>query len=93
LLEIRWFLGLQQKYPNRFFYFFENEFDKNVVYMLASFLGIQSESTWVDDVIRNYNIRHPYEYTQTMKDNYGMLVNRYFEFYPQVKKHLESFFS
>jgi len=88
LREFRWFVELQENFPGRFFSFYENSLDRNTVTQLADFLGIDPEKTWVDDVISNYNIRHPYEYTQEMKDCYFSLVDSHFDKYPAVGEQL-----
>lgn len=90
LREFRWFIDLQSNYPDRFFYFIENEFDKSMVLRLAHFLGIEPEPTWVDDVVRNYNIRHPHEYTRSMKDDYYKRVHSYFDAYPGIRDRLNA---
>jgi len=91
LLELRWFFQLQEKHPGRFFCFFENAFDSDVIHQLAHFMKLEPEKRWVDDVIANYNIRHPYQHSQDMINIYEELVNRYFEPLPEVKKSLASF--
>lgn len=89
--EIRWFHELMNRYPDRFFCFYENGFNEGVVRSLAEFLQISADRTWVDDVIQNYDVRHPYEYTGEMKDVYRELVGRYFGALPGVRERLESF--
>ncbi len=91
LLELRWFFQLQQKYSDRFFCFFENTFNSEVIHQLAHFLKIEPEKRWVDDVITNYNIRHPYQHTPNMINIHEKLVNRYFESHPAIRKKLLSF--
>lgn len=91
LLELSWFFELQKKHPDRFFCFFENTFNREVVQQLAHFLKIEPEKRWVDDVIANYNIRRPYQYSQNMINIHEKLVNRYFVPHPVIRMKLLSF--
>jgi hypothetical protein len=91
LLELSWFFKLQKKHPDRFFCFFENTFNSETIHQLAHFLEIEPEKRWVDDVISNYNIRHPYQYGEGMISIYKKLVNSYFDPHPAIRHKLLSF--
>ena len=91
LQDIDWFLSLQARYPERFFCFYENAFNREMVCEMAEFLRLDCDPGWVDDVMSNYNIRHPYEHTNSMKTIYAGLVKQYFESRPQARRPLETF--
>jgi len=89
--DILWFTSLQKKYPERLFYFFEYGFDKTTVDRLSSFLQLFPDVQWVNDVMSNYNIRHPYNYSDQDVDYYRETVLDRFRFNPEVRDQLLKF--
>jgi len=89
--DILWFTSLQKKYPERLFYFFEHGFDRTTVDRLSSFLQLFPDVQWVNDVMSNYNIRHPYNYSDQDVDYYRETVLDRFRFNPEVRDQLLKF--
>jgi hypothetical protein len=91
LSEFLWFFGLHEKYPERFFYFYENRFDETLLLQLASFLQVTPDRTWIKDALDNYRINKTYTHDPKRIDYYRRLLPKYFLAYPSVMENLASF--
>jgi hypothetical protein len=86
--ELLWFVRLQEHFPDRFFCFLENAFDRNTLQHLAAFLRIDPDDQWFDDVLANYTIRHPYKHSPPDRQYYRNLVQQMFHDYPIMRDKL-----
>jgi hypothetical protein len=86
--ELLWFLDLQKKYPERFFYYFENDFNQNVLISLANFLRIYPDIQWINNAFAIFKIKKPYIHDSNKIKFYKDLVERYFLGYPGAFKKL-----
>lgn len=85
--EFIFFLKLKEKYPLNFFYFFQDEFNKQLPEM-ASFLDIPKEEIWLNDSLEVIKMRSTYSYDKKIVSKYLELTNKYFKTHPEFKKHL-----
>ena len=86
--EISWFTNLHKKYPDKFFYFFEHTFDRAIVDRMRSFLRLQPDDQWLEDVMSNYNILHPYSHSKHTIEHYRGVVMDRFRSNPSIRDQL-----
>ena len=91
LREIAWFIGLNEVAPDRFFYFFENEFNRSTLLNLAKFLNVDPSKEWIEDAINCYNLKEPYEYDPHILDHYKKSLDIYMERHGEEKEKLIAF--
>lgn len=54
--EFKFFLDLKEKYPNNFYYFFEDEFSDKLE-EIADFLNLEKEERWLNDAKEVINLK------------------------------------
>jgi len=90
--DLLWFIRLKDQYPQRFFYFFEDEVNSDFLFELANFLKLNPESQWIEDSLKVMDIRESsYEYPKDLIDQYKRLTNSYFKNYPVLLNSLARF--
>jgi len=93
LFEISWFLDLQKRFPDRFFYFLENEFDERMLDRIAEFLSISSDERWKRDSLRCYRLKPHYEYSASYINHYKKLLEKNLSGHPEMREKMEAFSS
>ncbi|MFC1488210.1 hypothetical protein ACFL6B_00010 [Thermodesulfobacteriota bacterium] len=91
LEEISWFLDLHKENPDKFFFFFENDFDRGVLLRIAEFLDIEPIDEWIKDSLDCYQIRKAYEYEPELIDTYHRLIKVHFGYHPLILEKMEKF--
>jgi len=88
LKEFSWFLKLHKKFPNKFFYFFQDELNETIFKRMASFLEIELGKKWIEDTISCVKIKKSYDYEKSFVEDFNKLVDKYFLDFPDFSKHL-----
>ncbi|MQC26266.1 MAG: hypothetical protein DWG76_02300 [Chloroflexi bacterium] len=86
--DIRWFLKWEQRAPGRFFHFYQDELDIDMLTRLAEFLGVSSDERWLRDTLNVYQVRPPYKYDDDLVAHYAKQVAKLFDDQPDVANHL-----
>ncbi len=89
--EIVWVKGLQEHYPDRFFYFTENSFSADTARALAEFLGLEPSPAWINVVQEAFAIDKHYDYPQTLLDSYHDMLDRKFAAWRDLQQQLQNF--
>jgi hypothetical protein len=76
--EISWFQQQKQQQPDRFFSFFENQFDEALLGDFAAFLGLEATPQWVEDAQRVFQIKPSYDHDAGLVARYEQLIDEYF---------------
>jgi len=91
LTEIAWFFDIRRKNPERFFYYFENEFNEKLVVALSGFLGIEPFEDLVRDTLECYQLKPSYEHAPQLIEQYQKTLPLYFKKHPKVREKLAAF--
>lgn len=91
LEEILWVVELKQRYPKRFFYFLENDFQSDTVDQLASFLDLPVDEAWKQAVLEAFDSDRRYQHEQNLVRSYKEMVQNKFAPYPQFSARLLAF--
>ena len=89
--EIAWFLDLRAEHPDRFFCFFEDEFDEQVLRDLASFLRIEPDAAWIRDALESYQLKKSYDHAPAFVDHYQRSLDARLGAHPTVRARLTGF--
>jgi len=91
LREFLWFLRLKEKYPTRFFFFFEHDFGTDTLRDMAGFLGIEPDEQWCKNSLAVFEVKSSYEHSEDLRDFYNNLVRERFSSYPEFSEKLLHF--
>ena len=91
LNELKWFLDLSERYPQRFFFYLENSFDESTVYALADFLQVTPDERWVQSILASYQVKSSYQHDDEILDHYRFFVKNRFSDYPEIEDKLLAF--
>ena len=80
--EIRWFLDMRKKFPERFFCYVENEFSEGLLKNIAGFLQINADKQWIADSLDCFRLIKPYAYEPSLKNHYHKTLKLYLSKYP-----------
>jgi hypothetical protein len=89
--EIYWFVKKEEKFPNRFFYFFEQDISKNILIELTNFLNIQENIKWISNAEKIIINKSNYKYENDVINFYKDLISTKFYRFPTVMKKLKYF--
>ena len=89
--EIYWFILSREKYPERFFYFFENDISEDLFVDIAQFLKINPDKNWITNAKKGSVVKSGYKHDNHFIDFYKNLINNRFSHFPLVLKKLQSF--
>jgi hypothetical protein len=67
---MKWFLELQDRHPDRFFHFYQDQLDANVLEELATFLGLSKDERWIRDTLGIYKLRRRDDYGPNVVSQY-----------------------
>jgi hypothetical protein len=79
LEDLHWFLNTSEKYPGRFFHFFQHKMSAPLLQEMADFLEISRDKRWIKDTLDIYKLRKPYAYEQKMMKHFSKRVNALFK--------------
>jgi hypothetical protein len=91
LRELKWFIHMHERHPDRFFYFYEYGMDRTWLLELTDFLRLDPERTWLDEVLSGLSIRGKYTHSAIDVEHYKKLLDEHFAEYPQVYESLHKF--
>lgn len=91
LREFAWFLAQHDRNPDRFFYFLENEFDRESLLRLADFLGVESDPEWLEAATGVYRLEGAYTHAAALRQAYGGLVREIFGDRAEIRDRLLAF--
>ncbi|WP_457675917.1 hypothetical protein [Thiolapillus sp.] len=91
LEEIRWFMELQDRHPERFFHFLENDFGPDKARALAAFLQLDPNPAWVSVVQEAFDIDRHYQHPTALTEYYRTAVDRQFAPWPRLQEKLQAF--
>jgi hypothetical protein len=86
--EIHWCAELHDKYPDRFFYYFEHEIAKETLVRLAAFLRIPPDERWIRNALSVMKIKKPYRHKADLTAFYQEYVMRQFAEFPVLQQGL-----
>ncbi|BAO43141.1 hypothetical protein [Thiolapillus brandeum] len=89
--EIQWVMELQDKYPERFFHFLENDFGPEQAKALAKFLNLDANPDWVRVVQEAFDIDKHYRHPQALTSHYASAVQQRFSNWPRLQEKLLRF--
>jgi hypothetical protein len=78
LEELAWFMGLSRHYPDRFFSFFEFEFNEELLGKLCRFLQLARDARWMKEALQCYRLKSKYQHESSLIDHYKRLVGHLF---------------
>ena len=91
LREFAWLLDQHDRWPDRFFYFFENDDIERVALDLAAFLRVEPDPRWVDGVKQAYQVESAYDFDGDTLDYYAAQVRTQFAARPEIMDRLLAF--
>lgn len=91
LEEFRWVFGLAEVYPDRFFIFFQDDFDRTTLEKLADFLNISRNEGWLADALKVWVMKEPYPVSEDVRIRYLELTARHFGDRPELQQRLAAF--
>ena len=74
----------KQEYPDRFFYFFENDISKNLFLDIANFLKLNADKTWVINAESAFLVKSGYKHDSELVKFYKKLIKNRFYKYPSI---------
>jgi hypothetical protein len=89
--EILWVMERQDRYPEHFFHFLENDFGPEQALALAAFLDLDTNPAWVSVAQEAFDIHKPYHHPRELNDYYLSAVNRRFSPWPELQDRLLAF--
>jgi len=89
--EFLWFLDLKVQNPDRFFYFFEHDFNASTLTRMANFLQLEMTETWRIDAIKAFEIKSNYKHSDGLIAYFRKCVDDKFSAYPDFTNQLLHF--
>jgi len=89
--ELRSFLVWKKQYPEKFFYYFEHEFEKATLFSLADFLGVEPNEKWCENSLEAFDIKSRYQHSEDIVDLYNKFVEEKFAAFPEASAKLLQF--
>jgi hypothetical protein len=87
--EIKWFLDLEKKYPERFKHFFQDELGEQTLTKLREYLKLSADGKWLQDSIECIKLKKSYNYKNEWIKVYNDLIEHYLNDHPVALKHLK----
>lgn len=88
LAELRWFVDLKNQFPDRFYYFYQDQLDQEGVRGLAAFLDLESDPRWIDDVLKIYDLGADRKHDGSVLTIFEGLVKKHFYGESQMERRL-----
>ncbi len=89
--EYKWFLEIRERRPEKYFYFMQYDFDREMLINLTNFLDLEIDEIWIQDALNIYEMRSSYKYSAKILDHYKKEVKAKFQEYPQFAEELLKF--
>lgn len=89
--DYHWFFELKANFPDRFFYYFQHEMNRNRFIELAKFLNISADETWLQYCLKNYQVRSKYDHSKETREFFSQTVCEMFTDFPAEKEELLRF--
>jgi hypothetical protein len=89
--EIFWFEGLRLRFPDRFFSFTQNEISPARFRRISEFLGLPQDESWEHTANDLMQIRTNYQHDPDILENYGELLDRYEQKFPDLTARIRQF--
>ena len=89
--EFNYFFTLAEKYPDRFYCFFEHEFSGETLNELARFLGVEVDKRWYADAMGVFSNNSSYDYPREQLEYYERLLKEKFSDFPNHAERLFAF--
>jgi hypothetical protein len=77
--EHAWVESLRARHPERFFVYFDNEFDRRTVLRLADFLSLAPEEQWVRRALALFEVKKRYRHPREWVEHYRKAVEERFD--------------
>ena len=78
LEAMNWVLELQERYPDRFFHFYQDQLDASTLEELAMFLGLSIDERWIRDTLGIYQLRSRDDYEPSVVSEYERRIAKVF---------------
>ena len=89
--QIHQFAEYKEKFPSRFFYYFEHSISREMLIELATFLKLPLDELWLSNALHSMEIHPPYEHTDEYVDFYSKTVHEKFSDMPNLAGELLKF--
>jgi len=89
--EIFWFAELKERFPDRFFYYFEHEISKEMLVGLAEFLQLEADESWITNALCVMKSNSHYEHDSELVCFYRDYVSDKGSRFPSLSKGLLHF--
>lgn len=89
--EIRWFADLQEKFPGRFFHYFEHEVSSAMLERLANFLKLDPTEVWLHEAASVMKIKPSYNHDHDLVAAYREHIRANFGKFPTYSQGLLTF--
>lgn len=90
--EILWFADLENKFPDRFFHFYEYNISQKMLNELANFLQIDTDEDWIDSIVSDIKVKPGYLHDKDLIEYYKDKVTSLSSGYPEFEQGLLKFF-
>jgi len=88
MLEFKWFLDLRKEHPGRFFYFFQDELNKDMLVRLAGFLDLEPERRWIEDSLGCLKVKGGYDHKPEWVEAFERLQEVFLKDHPEFRARL-----
>lgn len=89
--EIFWVADLKEKYPDRFFYYFEHDISRNMLENLAQFLGLDLLEAWIDSALSVMTTTSHYDHDEELVRFFRNYIAEKGTSFPELSKGLLGF--
>jgi hypothetical protein len=89
--EILWFATYKEKFPARFFYYFEHDISRKMLINLATFLKLHPSEAWLSDALSVMTTTSKYEHNSKLVTFYRKTVKDRFSCFPALSEGLLTF--
>ncbi|MGB8212841.1 MAG: hypothetical protein WCE68_04700 [Anaerolineales bacterium] len=91
LEEIYWFAELKERFPSRFFYYFEHDISRRMLVDLATFLQLDPNEVWLSNALSVMKIKPSYEHNHELLTFYQEYGANRFSHFPALLEGLSLF--
>jgi len=89
--EIAWFKSYEARMPDRFFSYYQFDFNEAMLKRLAGFLGLAPDPSWIADSMACYDLKASYPHSGERVAAYRRLVDEHFSRLPEARQALLRF--
>jgi hypothetical protein len=82
---------LESRHPDRFFYFFEHDFNKATITRMADFLQLEAFEDWCTNAIKVFDVKSKYSHSNNLVSFFHRCVENQFSNYPDFAEKLLRF--